>query len=115
MSGSVLKVLHVFDHSLPLMSGYSMRSLALIEAQHRMGWETGYLTTPKHYMAGPTFEEVYRHVAVLANKVLRGVRPADLPIEQPTVFTLAVNPRAAREIGLQLPADMMLRADLVVD
>ena len=57
-SGSALKVLHVFDHSLPLMSGYSMRSLALIEAQRRMGWETVHLTTPKHYMAGPTFEEV---------------------------------------------------------
>jgi putative tryptophan/tyrosine transport system substrate-binding protein len=64
---------------------------------------------------GPSFEEVYRHAAVLVSKVLRGVRPADLPIEQPTVFTLAVNPRAAREIGLQLPADMMQRADLVVD
>jgi PEP-CTERM/exosortase A-associated glycosyltransferase len=43
------------------MSGYSMRSLALIEAQHRMGWETVHLTTPKHSMAGPTFEEVDGH------------------------------------------------------
>lgn len=58
MSGSALKVLHVFDHSVPLMSGYSMRSLALLEAQRRMGWETVHLTTPKHYMAGPTYEEV---------------------------------------------------------
>src|SRR5579884_4066642 len=57
MSGSVLKVLHVFDHSVPLMSGYSMRSLALLEAQRRMGWETVHLTTPKHYMPGPTLEE----------------------------------------------------------
>lgn len=58
LSGSALKILHVFDHSLPLMSGYSMRSLALLEAQRRMGWETVHLTTPKHTMAGPTFEEV---------------------------------------------------------
>jgi hypothetical protein len=58
MTGSALKVLHVFDHSVPLMSGYSMRSLALLEAQRRMGWETVHLTTPKHYMAGPTYEEV---------------------------------------------------------
>jgi glycogen synthase len=61
VTGSALKILHVFDHSLPLMSGYSMRSLALIEAQQRMGWETVHLTTPKHYMAGPTFEEVDGH------------------------------------------------------
>lgn len=58
LTGSALKILHVFDHSLPLMSGYSMRSLALLEAQRRMGWETVHLTTPKHTMAGPTFEEI---------------------------------------------------------
>ena len=61
MAGSALKVLHVFDHSVPLMSGYTTRSLALLEAQHRMGWETVHLTTPKHTMAGPTFEEVDGH------------------------------------------------------
>lgn len=58
MTGSALKILHVFDHSLPLASGYSMRSLAILEAQHRMGWQTAHLTTPKHTMPGPTFEVV---------------------------------------------------------
>jgi PEP-CTERM/exosortase A-associated glycosyltransferase len=75
MSGSALKVLHVFDHSVPLMSGYSMRSLALLEAQHRMGWETVHLTTPKHYMAGPTYEEVdgfaFHRTAPVANSLAR--------------------------------------------
>ncbi|HVA11977.1 MAG TPA: TIGR04063 family PEP-CTERM/XrtA system glycosyltransferase [Stellaceae bacterium] len=61
MTGSALKILHVFDHSVPLMSGYSMRSLALLAAQRRMGWKTVHLTTPKHSMAGPTFEEVDGH------------------------------------------------------
>jgi len=56
--GSALKILHVFDHSVPLMSGYSMRGLALLEAQHRLGWETVHLTAPMHTMAGPTYEEV---------------------------------------------------------
>ncbi len=58
MSGSTLKILHVFDHSVPLMSGYTMRSLALLEAQRRMGWETIHLTTPKHSLPGPTSEEI---------------------------------------------------------
>ena len=64
---------------------------------------------------GPRISLCYRHVAVLVSKVLRGARPADLPIEQPTNFTLAVNGGAARKIGLVLPEDMILRADLVVD
>ncbi|HLI20993.1 MAG TPA: glycosyltransferase, partial [Stellaceae bacterium] len=61
MTGSALKILHVFDHSLPLTSGYSMRSRAVIEAQQRMGWQTVHLTTPKHTMPGPTCEEVDGH------------------------------------------------------
>ncbi len=75
LTGSALKVLHVFDHSVPLMSGYSMRSLALLEAQRRMGWETVHLTTPKHYMAGPTYEEVdgfaFHRTAPVANSFAR--------------------------------------------
>ncbi len=58
MTGSALRVLHVFDHSAPLMSGYAVRGLALIEAQQRLGWKTFHLTTPRHTMAGPTSEEV---------------------------------------------------------
>lgn len=75
MTGSALKILHVFDHSLPLTSGYSMRSLALIEAQRRMGWETVHLTTPKHYMPGPTVEEIdglrFHRTAPVANALAR--------------------------------------------
>jgi putative tryptophan/tyrosine transport system substrate-binding protein len=64
---------------------------------------------------GPRQSLVFRHVAVLIDKVLRGARVADLPVEQPTTFTLALNAAAARAIGLQLPSALLLRADLVVD
>jgi putative ABC transport system substrate-binding protein len=64
---------------------------------------------------GPRISLCYRHVAVLVNKVLRGAKPADLPIEQPVTFTLAVNTGTARAIGLTLPESMLLRADVVVD
>ena len=57
----------------------------------------------------------FRHVAVLVSKVLRGAKPADLPIEQPTIFTLAINTGAAQAIGLQVAESLLLRADLVVD
>ena len=75
VTGSALKILHVFDHSVPLMSGYSMRSLALLEAQHRLGWQTVHLTTPKHYMPGPTYEEVdgfaFHRTAPIATSLAR--------------------------------------------
>jgi putative ABC transport system substrate-binding protein len=64
---------------------------------------------------GPRITLCYRHVAVLVNKVLRGAKPADLPIEQPATFVLAINVGAARTIGLTIPEAMLLRADVVVD
>lgn len=64
---------------------------------------------------GPRLSLCYRHVAILAAKVLGGTRPSDLPIEQPTIFTLAINVGAARAIGVKVPQSMLLRADLLVD
>jgi PEP-CTERM/exosortase A-associated glycosyltransferase len=55
---SGLRILHVLDHSLPLHSGYSFRSVALFREQRRLGWKTFHLTTPKHTAPGPAFEEV---------------------------------------------------------
>lgn len=55
----------------------------------------------------------YRHVAVLADKVLRGAEPRELPVEQPTVFTLVVNATAAKALSLTIPPSFMLRAEVV--
>lgn len=52
-----LQVLHVLDHSLPLQSGYTFRTLALLREQHALGWQTFHLTSPKHYASGMLEEE----------------------------------------------------------
>jgi putative ABC transport system substrate-binding protein len=57
----------------------------------------------------------YRYVAVQIAKVLKGAKPADLPVEQPSTFVLALNTGPARAIGLTIPEAMLLRADVVVD
>jgi putative ABC transport system substrate-binding protein len=64
---------------------------------------------------GPDMGEVYDRAAGLADRILRGARPADLPFEQPTHFRLVINKKTLESLGLTIPAAMLMRADEVVD
>jgi len=64
---------------------------------------------------GPDTAESYRRTAALADRILRGARPADLPVEDPTRFTLAVNMKTAEALGITLPQSILLRADEVIE
>jgi putative ABC transport system substrate-binding protein len=64
---------------------------------------------------GTNLTDVYRGLAVYIDKILRGAKPGDLPLQQPTKFELAINVKAAKTIGLSLPRPVMLRADYIVD
>jgi putative ABC transport system substrate-binding protein len=59
--------------------------------------------------------DIYRRAALIVDKVLQGAKPADLPVEQPTAFELAVNLRTAKSLGLTLPPSLLLRAERVVE
>jgi putative ABC transport system substrate-binding protein len=61
------------------------------------------------------FLDMYRRAAVFVDKVLKGAKPADIPVEQATKFVAVANMKTAKALGLDLPTSLLLRADEVIE
>ena len=64
---------------------------------------------------GPSFSDQFRRTAELVDKILRGTKPGDIPVEQPTRFELVINLTTAKALGLTIPESFLLRADEVIE
>jgi putative tryptophan/tyrosine transport system substrate-binding protein len=92
-----------------------LQKLAIAHGIPTCGWSRETSASGLLLSYGPDQREMARHQAVFVDKILRGTRPADLPVEQPTRFELVVNQRTAKALGIEIPASLLLRADELIE
>jgi len=91
--------------------------IARLAVQHRLptvGGTKQFVAAGGLFAYGVNVDETYRHAAVYVDKILKGAKPADLPIEQPTKYVLSINLKTAKAIGLTIPQSLLVRADEVI-
>jgi putative tryptophan/tyrosine transport system substrate-binding protein len=94
-------------------------AIAEFAVRHRVptisGWEDFAIVDGNLMTYGPNLQEAWRYLATLVDKVLKGAKPGDLPVERPTTYQLIINLKTAKALGLTIPQSLMLRADRLIE
>src|SRR6266542_4203463 len=106
--------LHVLGSPLMRANGKRIADFALKSRLPSMNFYRGAVDAGGLMYYGADIAESYRRVAYYVDKILKGAKPADLPVEQPTKFELVINLKTAKQIGLTIPPNVLARADRVI-
>ena len=109
------EALYVVAETLTVANQVRINSFALAARLPTMHLMREMLETGGLVSYGPNLADLWRRAADFVDKILRGAKPADLPVEQPTKFDLVINLTTAKAIGLSIPESFLLRADEVIE
>jgi putative ABC transport system substrate-binding protein len=98
-----------FEHRTPIISAAARNNVPAVYHVSEMAREGGLLSY------GPDEVDTWRHAASYVDRILRGAKPGDLPVEFPTKFELVVNLKTAKSLGLTVPQSILLRADEAIE
>jgi putative ABC transport system substrate-binding protein len=107
--------LYVVGETLTSANRVRINTLALAARLPTMHLNRGFVQAAGLMCYGPSFTDLYRRGAEYVDKILRGAKPGDLPVEQPTKFDLVINLTTAKALGLKIPEAFLLRADEVIE
>ena len=101
-----------------LAGGYDLTRTAQLALQHRLPaiyWQAGFTEAGGLMTYGPKLQEQHRRAAYFVDKILKGAKPADLPLERPTQFEVVINLKTAKEIGVTVHPEVLMWADRVIE
>ena len=110
-----VQALYVSTESVAYASRVRINTLAMEARLPTMLGFSEYVTAGGLMSYGPSFPDLFRRAAEYVDKILRGAKPADIPVEQPIKFELVINLKTAKALGLKFPEALLLRADEVIE
>ena len=97
------------DHRAPIMLAAARNNVPAVYSQSTFATDGGLLSY------GPDVGDIYRRAASYVDRILRGAKPGDLPVQFPVKYEMVVNLKTARALGLTVPQSILLRADEIIE